>query len=172
MRSLGSIAISLALAATATLPPLEVHVRRVGGALEVRLVLNAKLPEPITGALPSGAQVNVKYQLRVRRRRAVLWDPRVWRGEAVSSVVFDPVTGRYRCELLLNDVIVESRETESAATALLWLRSPPAFRLLLPRTRHALRLSARAVFATGGTWLVFPTAKGTSWITVPVEGPP
>jgi|AMFO01.1.fsa_nt_gi hypothetical protein len=149
---------------------LEVRARRVGGALEVRLVLHGALPRTISDALPSGAQVNVVYPVQVRRRRAVIWDPKIWEGRVVSTVRFDPVTGRYRCELLLNDVIMKARETADPGVALAWLRSPPPIRLLLPGTRHALRLKCRAVFSTGTTWLVFPTSRGTDWVTVAIEG--
>jgi len=171
MRVLATVLVSFMLAA-GSLPPLEVHVHRSGGALEVKLKLNAALPECISDALPSGAEVSVTYAVQVRRRRHLLWDPKIWDGNAVATVTFDPLTGRYRGELLLNDVIVASKEMTRATRAIEWLRSPPAFRLLLPRTKRALTLRARAIFSTGTTWLIFPSAQGTGWVRVRVTGAP
>ncbi len=165
MRIVATVLVGMMLA-VGSLPPLEVHVHRAAGALEVQLTLNAPLPPSISDALPSGAQVSVTYAVQVRRRRPLLWNPKIWDGKAVATVTFDPLTGRYRGELLLNDVIVASREMTSPERALDWLRSPPAFRLLLPRTKRALTLRARAIFATGTTWLIFPTTHGTGWVRV------
>ncbi len=169
----------LALLAAAPLPaqeterspePLAVEVRRAGAALEITLVLSQPLPEPMLEALPSGAQVSVRYRVQVKGKRALIWDKKVWKGELVASVVFDPLTGRYRCEEVLDDVIVESLETPSAEEAREWLRAPPPFRVVLPRTRRVLRLRARAVLAVGTTWLVFPSVDGTRWVEVVVGG--
>jgi len=52
-----------------------------------------------------------------------------------------------------------------------WLTSPPAVEVALPEARRdaVLRVRARAVFASGTTWLVFPTTEGTDWLEVQVE---
>ncbi|MCG6962449.1 MAG: DUF4390 domain-containing protein [Acidobacteria bacterium] len=168
MRGVAATLLTVALAAGSSLP-LEVQLSRSGAALEVRLTLNAPLPALLHEALPSGAQVRIVYPIQVRSRRALLWDRRVWRGELVSTVAFDPLTGRYRCELLLNDVIVASRETTSPDVALEWLRTPPPFRVILPPTRHALYLRVRAVYSSTTTWLVLPQTEGTDWTVVPVR---
>ncbi len=168
MRGIAATLLTVALAVGSS-PPLEVQLHRSGAALEVQLTLNSPLPASLHEALPSGAQVRVVYPIQVRSRRALLWDRRVWRGELVSTVAFDPVTGRYRCELLLNDVIVASRETTSPDAALDWLRAPPPFRVILPPTRHALYLRARAVYSSTTTWLVVPQTEGISWTVVPVR---
>lgn len=168
MRGFAATLLTVALAAGSSLP-LEVQLSRSGAALEVRLTLNAPLPAALHDALPSGAQVRVVYPIQVRSHRAVLWDRHVWRGELVSTVAFDPLTGRYQCELLLNDVIISSRETASPDTALDWLRTPPAFRVILPPTRHALYLRVRAVYSSTTVWLVVPQTNGTDWTVVPVR---
>ena len=148
--------------------PLSVQVRRSGAALEITLVLTGELPQPMLEALPSGAQVSVRYRVQVKGKRALIWDKKVWKGDVVASVTFDPLTGRYRCEEILDEVIVASLETPSAEEAREWLRAPPAFRVVLPRTRRVLRLRARAVLAVGTTWLVFPSVDGTRWVEVVV----
>lgn len=167
MRGIAATLLTIALAAGSSLP-LEVQLSRSGAALKVRLTLNSPLPTSLHEALPSGAQVRVVYPIQVRSRRAVLWDRRVWQGELVSSVAFDPLTGRYRCELLLNDVIVSSRETTSPDVALDWLRAPPPFRVILPPTRRALYLRVRAVYSSTTTWLVVPQTNGTDWTVAQV----
>lgn len=144
---------------------LAVHLRRVGGSLEVHLELLRGVPERLREALPSGAQLRVLFPIRVRGRRRLLWDRRVWRGELTSTVAFDPITGRYRCELLLDGVVIATRETTAPDVALDWLRSPPPFRVVVPATRRRLYVRVRAVFSTGTTWLVFPSARGTGWVT-------
>jgi len=158
-------------AAVAATPPLTVHVHRAGAALEVSVELGAPLPEQLDRALPTGAEVRVTYDLRVLARRPLWWDKRVWRGKMSATVAFDPVTGRYRCDQLLEDVIVASQETTSADAARSWLTAPPPVRLVLPRTKRALRLRARAVLTSGTKWLIFPTTTGSDWVEVPVEGP-
>jgi hypothetical protein len=154
--------------------PLVVSVARERDALEVRVELVAPLPEPLQAALPTGAQVRVSYPLRLRVHRSVLWDRRLWRGEIVSSVAFDPVIGRYRCELVLDRVIVATRETESPQAAVAWLRSPPPVRLDVPAERRAaaLLVRVRAVFASATKWLLFPVVEGTDWVEVRLEKGP
>lgn len=151
-----------------------VSLARERDALEVRVELLAPLPDALQAALPTGAQVRVVYPLRLRVRRSFMWDRRVWRGEIASSVAFDPVVGRYRCELVLDRVIVATRETASPTEALAWLRSPPSVRLDLPAERRTadLLVRVRAVFASATRWLLFPSVEGTDWVEVRLEGGP
>lgn len=158
-------------AAVAATPSLTAHVQRVGAALEVSFELEAPLPEQLDRALPTGAEVRVRYDIKVHAQRHLWWDRRVWRGEMTATVAFDPVTGRYRCEQQLEGVIVASTETSSADAARSWLTAPPSIRMVLPRAKGALRLRARAILNTGTTWLVFPTTTGSDWVETPVEGP-
>ena len=158
-------------AAVAATPSLTVQVQRAGAALEVSVELDAPLPEQLDRALPTGAEVRVRYNLKVHARRRLWWDRRVWRGEMTATVAFDPVTGRYRCEQQLEGVIVASTETTSADAARSWLTAPPSIRLVIPRTKKALRLRARAILNSGTVWLVFPTTTGSDWVEAPVEGP-
>ena len=153
--------------------PLEVEAARVRDAVELRLGLRQDLPSAVEEALPSGAVVRVVYPVRVRSARWLLWDRRVWKGDVVSSVVFDPVTGRYRCELVLDGVIVAARETSVADDARRWLQDPPPVRLSLPagRREEALHIRVRAVFSSSTVWLVFPSVTGTEWVEVPIETP-
>jgi len=148
--------------------PLTITVARERDALEVRFELVEPLPGPLLAALPTGAQVRVVYPVRLRVGRSFLWDRRLWRGEVTSSVAFDPVIGRYRCELVLDRVIVTTRETESPSDAVAWLRSPPAVRLDLPAERRSadLVVRVRAVFASATKWLLFPSVEGTDWVEV------
>jgi hypothetical protein len=158
-------------AAVAATPSLNVQVHRAGAALEVSLELEAPLPEQLDRALPTGAEVRVRYDLKVHARRRLWWSRRVWRGEMAATVAFDPVTGRYRCEQLLDGVIVASTETTSADVARSWLTAPPPIRLVLPQAKRVLRLRARVILNTGTVWLVFPTTTGSDWVEVPLEGP-
>jgi hypothetical protein len=164
----------LAAGLAAPTEPLRVSVARERDALEVRVELLAPLPDTLQTALPSGAQVRVVYPLRLRVRRSFVWDRRLWKGEITASVAFDPVVGRYRCELVLDRVIVATRETDSSTAALVWLRSPPAVRLDLPAERRSadLLVRVRAVFASATRWLLFPSVEGTDWVEVRLEGGP
>lgn len=159
-------------AAVAATPSLTVDVHRVGAALEVSLELESPLPDQLDRALPTGAEVRLTYHLKVLADRRLWWDRRVWRGEMAATVAFDPVTGRYRCDQLLEGVIVASEETTSADAARSWLTAPPPVRLVLPRTKRALRLRARAVLSSGTAWLIFPTTFGSDWVEVAVEDLP
>jgi hypothetical protein len=98
----------------------------------------------------------------------------MWHGEITSSVAFDPVVGRYRCELVLDRVIVATRETPSPTEALAWLRSPPPVRLDLPAGRRTadLLVRVRAVYASATRWLMFPSVEGTDWVEVRLESGP
>jgi hypothetical protein len=164
----------VAASLTAPVEPLSLSVARQRDAIELRFALLTPLPEGFVAALPTGAQVRVVYPVRVRSRRALLWDRRLWRGEVTSTVAFDPVIGRYHCELVLDRVIVATQETESAAAASAWLTSPPPVRLDIPAERRTAELTVRvrAVFSSATKWLLFPTVEGTDWVEVLVEATP
>ena len=144
--------------------PLHIETQRDGASVEVSLRLIVPLPRAFEEALPSGAFVRVLYPVEISVRRRLWWDKTVFKGDVVSSVAFDPVIGRYRCQLLLDETIVLSRETTSAAVAREWLSSPPSVQLVVPYRRRPLRMRARAVFTTGTRWLIFPTSRGTEWV--------
>ncbi len=167
MFSLFSLAVATAMLVPA---PLAIHISPEHQALEVRVELNLELPEVFINALPSGGVVRVVYPLRVRSRRSFWWDGRVWRGEMTSQATFDPITGRYRCELLLDEIVVASSEVDSMSDAVLWLKAPPSVRLVLSDFKKLDRLyiRARAIFSTSTTWLVCPDREGTDWVRVPV----
>jgi len=150
-----------------TPPPLRLQLQLVGEGLEVHLHLRQALPASFTETLPSGAVVTIVYPMRLRRHRRMFWDGNLWKGELTVRAAFDPITGRYRCESLLGEIMVASEEKESADEAVRWLVSPPAFRVVvdgLDTTKH-LYFRARAVFATSTTLLVFPETTGTDWVT-------
>lgn len=167
MVSLISLAVAAALLAPA---PLTVHIAPEHQSLDVRLELNVPLPEVFVEALPSGGVVRVIYPLRVRSRRSFWWDGRVWKGEMTSQASFDPITGRYRCDLLLDEIVVASQEVDTMDDAVNWLKAPPSVRVVVSdfKKLNRLYLRARAVFSTSTTWLVFPDREGTDWVTVPV----
>lgn len=171
MVSLFSLAVAVAMLAPA---PLSIHISTEHQALDVRLELNVPLPEVFVDALPSGGVVRVVYPLRVRLKRVFWWDRRVWKGELTSQASFDPITGRYRCQLLLDEVVVASREVDTMNDAVLWLKTPPSFHLVLSdfKKPDRLYLRARAIFSTSTTWLVFPDREGTDWVTAPVVQTP
>lgn len=150
---------------------LAVTVSPDRGALRVGLRLEVPLPEAFVEALPTGAQVRVRYQLQVRSRRSMWWDRRIWRGTVIAMVAFDPVTGRWRCDLTLDDVVVTSEEVENADDARAWLSQPPPVRLVLPRLKRSpqLYVRARAVFQSSTAWLVFPSVDGTDWTEVVLD---
>ncbi len=168
----GAAALLLVLFLVAPSPPLTVEAKRAGGTVEVSVRLLRPLPTALEEALPSGAEVRVTYPLRVRGHRWLWWDRRVWRGEVISTTAFDPLTGRYRCELLLDEVVLDRQETSSPQAARAWLTTPPPVRLALPPSRRALYLRIRAVFSTSTSWLIFPSVDGTDWTEVVVEGVP
>lgn len=162
---------SLALAAALVVPaPLSVHITPEHQSLDVRLVLNEPLPAVFLDALPSGGVVRVMYPLRVRSKRRLWWDGRVWKGVMMSQASFDPITGRYRCELLLDEIVVASDEVDTMDDAVTWLKAPPSVRIVVSdfKRLNRLYLRTRAVFSTSTTWLVFPERKGTEWVSVPV----
>ena len=132
------------------------------------------MPELFVAALPTGAQVRVVYAVRVRGVRKLWWDRRLWRGEVTSAVTFDPVIGRYLCELVLDGAIVATQEVETSDQAREWLKAPPAVRLILPKVKNLerLRVRVRVVFASRTKWLILPAVEGTDWIQVPVDTKP
>ncbi len=162
------------LAALEAIGPLAVSAHRERGAVEVSFELASDLPESFAAALPSGAQVRIVYAVRVRGARSFWWDRRIWRGEVTSAVTFDPVIGRYLCELVLDGAIVATEEVEAPEEARKWLTAPPPVRLILPevKSEKGLRVRVRAVFASRTKWLILPAVEGTDWIQVPVGSPP
>ena len=187
MRATVLVAMLLAILAAAARPgpaegepegeapaPIDLEVQLLRQAMEVRFRLLEPLPEPLLAALPTGAQVRVEYPVRVRSDRRLWWDRRVWRGAVIATVAFDPVTGRYRCVLLLDKVIVDSIEVTSADEAQLWLTAPPPVRLAVPsgKVSRQLLIRVRAVFASSTKWLLFPATDATAWVEVPVEPEP
>jgi hypothetical protein len=169
MGTVGALGLSILLAASS----LAVEVTPTRESLEVQLELVEALPEAFAEALPSGAVIRVIYPLKVRSKRSFFWDRRLWHGEVIASATFDPITGRYRCELLLDEVMVASEERGSAAEAERWLTRPPAVRLALREVKRIERIyvRARAVYSTSTTWLVFPDSEGTEWVEAVISFP-
>lgn len=164
--------LALLLAMGIALPdPVALEVTRDPTTVEIRFQLVESLPEEISDALESSAEVRLTYPLRVRAKRRGWWDRRLWSGELVSISAFDAVTGRYRCQVILNGIITASDEAESTEEALRWLTNPPPVRVELPpeRRRANLRIRVRAVFSSGTTWLIFPTTDATSWSELILE---
>ena len=147
-------------------PPLTLDTVREPAAVEVHFELVGSLPDDLADALAAGAEVRLTYPLKVKAKRKAWWDRKVWGGEVVTLAAFDPVTGRYRCEMVLDGVITASREVESLAAARRWLVAPPPVRVELPENRREsiLQVRVRAVFSSGTTWLVFPTQDATEWV--------
>jgi hypothetical protein len=150
---------------------LAVDTQRGLDELTVSFRLLEPLPEAIEDALPSGAVVNIRYPIRVRAPRRMWWDRKLWKGDAVAKASFDPVTGRYRCELVLDGVIVTGADFDDLADVRSWLAEPGPVRFALPegRRKAALKVRIRAVFSSSTKWLVFPSAKGTKWVEVLVS---
>jgi hypothetical protein len=161
---------------------LAVETHRGVDELTVSFRLLDPLPEAIENALPSGAVVRIRYPIRVRSPRRMWRDKRVWRGDAVATANFDPVTGRYRCELVLDGVIVAGTDYDDPADVRDWLAEPGEIRLALPegRRKSPLKVRVRAVFSSSTKMLVFPSVDGTKWVETiapPIEeeaapGPP
>ena len=162
----------LLLATGIALPdPLILEVTRDPAAVEVGFRLVTSLPEEISAALESGAEIRLTYPIRIKAKRRGWWDRRVWSGELVTISAFDAVTGRFRCKVILDGIITESKEAESTKEALRWLTTPPPVRVELPEERRQaiLRVRVRAVFSTGTTWLIFPTQDATPWTEINLE---
>jgi len=149
----------------------EVAAERDHDALELSFRLLVPVPQALDAALPSGAQVRIVYSVRVKAERRLIWNRRLWKGDVTAGVTFDPVTGRYRCELLLDEVIVASQETRIPAEARQWLIAPPPVRLSLPSGRRSpeLVVRVRAIFSSATRWLLFPSVDGTEWAELRVE---
>jgi hypothetical protein len=151
-------------------------VVRQPAAVDVSVELVAPLPDELAAALDAGAEVRLAYPLKVKARRKGWFDRRVWSGRLVTIVSFDAVTGRYRCEVVLDGIITKSGELSGVAAARQWLTAPPAVRVELAEERRddELKIRARAVFSTGTTWLIFPTQDATPWteIRLPLEPDP
>ena len=154
-------ALALVLAAGIVLPdPLILEATRESAAVEVSFRLTAALPEDLTTALGSGAEVRLTYPLKIKAKRRGWWDRRLWSGELVTIAAFDAVTGRYRCEVVLDGIITESEEVESPDDAVHWLTAPPPV---------LLKVRVRTVFSSGTAWLIFPTQDATPWMEVTLE---
>jgi hypothetical protein len=167
-----SIALVLLLAAAAAVPePIALEAAREPAAVEISFELVTPLPDDLADALASGAEVRLVYPLRVKAKRRGLVDKRLWSGELVSIAAFDPVTGRYRCQVVLDRIITSTGEVESAEAAHRWLTAPPPVRVELPENRqHAnLKIRVRAVFSSGTTWLIFPTQDATPWAEISLD---
>lgn len=160
----------LLLAATlSSQAPLALEVDQQRDALKVSFSLLEPLPTAIEDALSSGAEVQVRYPLKVRRPRTLWWDRKLWKGEVLATAIFDPITGRYRCQVVLDDVIVSSQEMDSADGARDFLASPGPVLLSLSMEKKAkLFVRVRAIFSSSTKWLVFPSVDGTPWVEVPV----
>ncbi len=161
------------LAAASAVGPMMLNVERGLGELTVRFELLEPLPEAIRAAVSSGAEVRVKYPIRVYSRRRMWWDNRIWKGEASAATTFDAITGRYLCSLSVNGETTASRELDTTEEALAWLTAPPPVNVALPPSRQNanLRVEVRAVFSSGTKWLVFPSTEGTRWVGVRLEAP-
>ena len=168
-----SFTCALLLTAALAAEPLSIDVDRGPEELVIQFALNDELPEPLESALSSGVLVEINYALRVYGRRRLFPDRRIWKGIAQSIVSFDAVTGRYRCQLIVNGTTTVSRELDSPEAARKWLAAPPPVEVPLPKARQDayLRIRVRAVFSSGTTWLVFPTTDGTDWVEVKLDPP-
>lgn len=162
---------AIALVAVLGAQPMILDVQRSADALAISFSLNQELPDTVERNLSSGATVVLDYPLRVYGPRRLLPDRKVWKGVARVTVNFDAVTGRYLCQLIVNGDTTASREVHSVAEARSWLRSPPAVEVELPEARRddVLRVRVRAVFASGTSWLVFPSTEGTDWFEVRLD---
>ena len=154
--------------------PLSLEVDRGAEALVVQFELAGKLPPSVEGTLGSGLATEIDYTFRVYARRRLFPDRKVWKGVAKASVTFDAVTGRYRCQMIVNGTTTASREVDTAEAARRWLTAPPAVVVALPRGRQGahLRVRARAVFSSGTAWLIFPSTEGTDWVEVQLPAAP
>lgn len=171
MRGLVSVILAVAVFAA---EPMVLDVERGTDRLVIRCNLVDVLPDSLESTLSSGARAQIDYSLRVYSRRRLFPDRRLWRGTAESIVTFDALTGRYRCQLIVNGTTTDSKEFLSTEEARRWLLAPPPVEVPLPKGRRDafLRVRARAVFSRGTTWLVFPSSDGTDWTETRLEPPP
>ena len=165
------------LATSVSALPLSVNVTQERDGLMLDFSLVETPPEGFNDALPSGAVVRLTYMIQLRSERRWMWDGRVWKGVLLVSAVFDPITGRYRCESILDNVIVATEEFSDIESASRWLTHPPEVRLAMhDYTRwHKLRIRVRAIYSSSTTWLIFPSTEGTDWVEVRLDeqqGPP
>jgi hypothetical protein len=165
---------ALLAAASATAAPIVVDTALEPNTLTVEFRLADPLPESLETALPSGAAVEVRYQVRVRSTRKLWWDKKMWTGEAVATAIFDPVIGRFECELVVDGVIVRSQEVETIDAARSWLSDPGRVRFAMPEElpTGSMWVRVRAVFSSSTKWLFFPDTEGTAWVEAPIEPPP
>ena len=154
--------------------PMGLVVERGEDRLVIHIDLVESLPDNVEDILSSGARAQIDYPVRVYVRRRLFPDRRIWRGTAESSVVFDALTGRYRCQLIVNGTTTDSKELLSADDAKRWLLSPPSVEVPMPKVKKdaIIRVRARAVYARGTSWLVFPTSDGSDWFENRLEPPP
>ena len=94
--------------------PLSIEVDRGAEALVVQFGLAGELPPSVEGSLGSGLATEIDYTFRVYARRRLFPDRKVWKGVAKASVTFDAVTGRYRCQMIVNGTTTASREVDTA----------------------------------------------------------
>lgn len=141
-----------------------------GHTLTVHAALEGPTPEWIVAGVADRHPLAVEYQIRLRARRKAWWDRKLWRAELVTRTSFDPVTGRYRCEAVLDGAIIASTDTETSSAAVDWLIRPPEIRIALPEDLDGtpLALRVRAIFSTSTVWLVFPRSVGTGWSELPL----
>lgn len=163
----------LLAASAATAAPIVVDTKLEHDTLTVEFRLTEPLPATVEAALPSGVAVEVRYQVRVRSTRKMWWDKKMWTGEAVATAVFDPVIGRFDCELVVDGVIVSSHEVETIDTARSWLTDPGRVRFAMPAELQSrpLWVRVRAVFSSSTKWLFFPDTEGTEWVEAPIAVP-
>lgn len=152
------------------LPGIVLEVTVEDRAVAVRAALAGPPPAWVVDEVVARRPTAVTYEVRLRARRRAWWDRRVWRGELITRGAFDPITGRYRCEAVLDGAIIASDDLGTAEGALGWLVRPPEIRIALPDEQEpdALRLRVRAVFSTSTVWLVFPRSEGTDWTELPL----
>ncbi len=154
--------------------PLSLEVDRRAEALVIQFKIAGELPQSVESTLGSGLATEIDYTFRVYGRRRFFPDRKIWKGVAKASVTFDAVTGRYRCQVIVNGTTTVSMEVDTADAARRWLMAPPAVEVPIPRGRRDafLRVRARAVFSSGTSWLIFPSTEGTDWVEVQLEASP
>ena len=171
---MSGITCALLLITALAAQPLSLEVDRGAEALVIQFKLAGELPPSVESTLESGLATEIDYTLRVYARRRLFPDRKLWKGVAKASVTFDAVTGRFRCQVIVNGTTTVSREVDTAEAARRWLVAPPAVEIPLPHGRRGafLRVRARAVFSSGTVWLIFPSTEGTGWIEVRLEASP
>jgi Domain of unknown function (DUF4390) len=154
--------------------PLSLEVDRSAEALVIQFKIAGELPQSVESTLGSGLATEIDYIFRVYGRRRYFPDRKIWKGVAKASATFDAVTGRYRCQVIVNGTTTVSKEVDTAEAARCWLMAPPAVEVPIPRGRRDafLRVRARAVFSSGTSWLIFPSTEGTDWVEVQLEASP